>query len=87
MRANERIRRSLARFPEMAWRSQITELVFGVAELEQDRRTVAGVGWFRECPAQLLRRGVWGTAANADRAASRNMATTLRSPLGGVAIR
>ena len=62
VRANERIRRSLARFPEMAWRSQITELVFGVAELEQHRRTVAGVGWFRECPAQLLRRGVRGTA-------------------------
>jgi hypothetical protein len=60
--ANERIPRSLARFPKMSWRSQVPELVFRVAKHKQHRRTIARVGWFRECPAQLLRRGVRRTA-------------------------
>ena len=46
----------------MLGRSRVAQLVFGVAQLEQHQGTIGGIGWLGQRPAQLLGRGVRGTA-------------------------
>ncbi len=46
--AGERVGRGLAGLPEVTQRRDVADFVFGVSELEQDRRSIGRVGWLIE---------------------------------------